>query len=682
VKLTRHASRFTFHVLRFALLILLPAPTPIHAAQATVAVTGRVANGTPGGAVPAGEPVTLHVFAAIEEIGTYTTTLAAGGAFLFDNLALVGGERLIARVVYRDVGYTSEVAVFEPGQREIPLSVTVYDTTDDPGAVQVAQLHIFVDAAGGRLWVAEHYQVGNAGKRTYTGALPFTLPQNTLGLRFDGGALGERYQEQESGFADTHPVPPGLVTSEVYFSYELPYHAGMSVARDFRLPVASAALVVTGEGITLEGAQLTPEGSLDTDAGPALVYSAGPLAAGETLAFSVGEAARKRGSGGAGEIVVGIAALIVAAGLIYLLWRPPDPGPVPARMRPLVQAIAALDARALSKQAYRREREKLTRQIEAAREQTAPPPMVGEVRWGEIFEAADEPKPADGRRFYGVSTLPNVTPQGVLDGDVVKLNPALITITDGLVEQLAPQVLQGRVRAQVELLLAQGKVRTFHVDVNCADYGGFGPRRPEVNTAVFTPEFLARLNAHVQTQGAFLNLHLLTDRPHVRLRRFADIPLGAVCFQLDAVREPAALAALVRQIADLGACASPVVETVGTANRQPLSIEAAFALLEPVLPEVGMLTFQAAGTAARSSREGGGVDHVAPHIARVRRTFAGPIQIQGGITTRTIGEAVKLGAEFLVCGTQIFLHPDGLTPPEVVDRLLAEAARALVDADD
>jgi pentose-5-phosphate-3-epimerase len=635
------------------------------AAQETVTITGRVTNGTPGGTVPAGTPVTLHVFTAIEETGTYTTTVAADGDFRFDGLTLVGEERLIARVVYRDVDYTSEVATFEPGQREIHLSVTIYDTADDPGAVQIAQLHVFVDVEEDRLWVAEHYQIGNAGQRTYVGALPFTLPEGALNLRLDGGALGERYLEWAGAFADTRPILPGPVTSEVYFSYELPYQRGMAIAREFHVPVASAALVVTDEGISLEGAALTPEGSIDTDMGPARVYTTGPLVAGEPLAFSLGETVQEqgKGKGRAVEITAGVAALVVAAGLVYLLWRSPVPGPLPVRVRPLVQAIAALDARALSEQAYHQERERLVHQIQAVL-------------------AESEPGPTDGRRFYSVSSLPNATRQGILDGDVVKLNPALITITDGLVGQMAPEVLHGRVRSQVELLLNQGKIRTFHVDVNFEDYGGFGPQRPNVNTAVFTPEFLAQLNTRVQAQGAFLNLHLLTDQPHIRLREFEDIPLGAVCFQLDAVQEPAALEALVHQIAAMDACASPVIETVGATNRPPPSVEAVFALLEPVLPEIGMLTFQAAGTAARSSQGGGRFDRVAPYIARIRRAFAGTIQIQGGITTETIGEAVKLEAEFLVCGTQIFCNAEGLTPPEVVDRLLAETARALTDVDD
>jgi pentose-5-phosphate-3-epimerase len=285
----------------------------------------------------------------------------------------------------------------------------------------------------------------------------------------------------------------------------------------------------------------------------------------------------------------------------------------------------------------------------------------------------------DRQRFYSARTLPAFTRQDVLDGNVVRLNPALITIIDGLVKKLPPETLQERVLVQVELLLRHGKIHTFHVDVNFEDYGGFGARRPDINTTIFTPDFLARLDECVQSSGAFLNLHLLTDRPQDHLREFEAVPLGAVCFQLDAVQEPTVLWALVHQIVEMGACASPVIETVGTENRPPLSVEVAFALLEPILPSVGMLTFQASGTATRSRHGEGRFDRVAPYIARARRAFDGTFQIQGGITTETIGEAVRLGAEFLVCGTQIFCSAQGHTPPGVVDHLLIEAASVLVN---
>jgi pentose-5-phosphate-3-epimerase len=106
-------------------------------------------------------------------------------------------------------------------------------------------------------------------------------------------------------------------------------------------------------------------------------------------------------------------------------------------------------------------------------------------------------------------------------------------------------------------------------------------------------------------------------------------------------------------------------------------------MLRPVLPRIGMLTIQAAGTASRSNSAQGTFAHeaVQSYMTPLRERYDGTLQIQGGVKTQTIGEVVKLGAEFLVCGTEIFRHPDGHTPPEVVNGMLRQAATALAGAD-
>jgi len=280
--------------------------------------------------------------------------------------------------------------------------------------------------------------------------------------------------------------------------------------------------------------------------------------------------------------------------------------------------------------------------------------------------------------FYGTSSLRSFTRQDVLEGRVIKINPALITITDGLVDTTPPEILQRKVRDHVIQLLRH-KLRTFHVDVNFEDYSGFGSQRPRINTAVFTPSFLESLNDAVRSYNGFLNLHLLTDFPQRHLRQFEHIGLGAICFQLDVVSGSEELEAIIQQILDMGACASPVIETVGSENLTPQPIGEVFTLLKPALPSVGMLTFQAAGTASRSNVSAGTFDkeHVGSYVEYVKESFTGTIQLQGGITTSTIGEAVRMGAEFLVSGTQIFHNQEGLTAPEVIDVMLMEASRAL-----
>ncbi len=280
--------------------------------------------------------------------------------------------------------------------------------------------------------------------------------------------------------------------------------------------------------------------------------------------------------------------------------------------------------------------------------------------------------------FYSTSSPVSFTEHDVLEGRVIKLNPALITITDGLVQTTSPKILQQRVRDQVTQLLRH-KIRTFHVDINFEDYRGFGSNRPEINTSVFTPSFLENLNEVVRSYSGFLNLHLLTDFPRRHLRRFEDIQLGAICFQLDAISSSEELEGLCQRIIDIGACASPVIETVGSENLIPKPLEEVFLFLKQVLPEIGMLTFQASGTASRSKVPAGifNKERVEPFVERFKESFTGTIQLQGGITISTIREAVRMGAEFLVSGTQIFHNQHGLTAPQVIDMMLMEASKAL-----
>jgi pentose-5-phosphate-3-epimerase len=281
----------------------------------------------------------------------------------------------------------------------------------------------------------------------------------------------------------------------------------------------------------------------------------------------------------------------------------------------------------------------------------------------------------NGQEFYSSSVLAQpFTREDVLAGRVIRISPALITITDGRMGTTPPDDLRREVCQHVNHLLDHG-VRSFHIDINFDDYSGFGSSGPDHNAALFTPDFVQRITQMAQERGGFITLHLLTDHPAEHLRDFESIPLGAICFQLDALQDADQLTALIRQILDLGACASPVIETVGTDHLLPRSPIEVRALLDPALPQIGMLTFQAAGTAARSNLAAGvfARDQVAAYSDCLRPGFSGTIQIQGGITADTASVAVALGAEFLVAGTQLF--GGDLAPSQVIDLMLQAAAR-------
>jgi pentose-5-phosphate-3-epimerase len=285
-----------------------------------------------------------------------------------------------------------------------------------------------------------------------------------------------------------------------------------------------------------------------------------------------------------------------------------------------------------------------------------------------------------GQQFYSVSSLKSYTKQDILEGRVIKVNPALVTIIDGFVGKINPSQLQERILNTVAGLV-QGKVQTFHVDINFEDYGGFGNIGPETNTAVFTPSFLSSLNDLVRANNRFLNPHLLTSRPKDHLSQYGDIEFGAVCFQLDAIQNPRYLNELIDMILGMGACASPVIETVGSENLKPKSKEEVLEFVQPFFDKIGMLTFQMEKTASRSTGPPSMPDRneVEDYVRFIKRDFGGTIQMQGGITTATISKAIRLGAEFLVCGTQIFRNKEGQTPERVIQEMLLEATKILLD---
>jgi pentose-5-phosphate-3-epimerase len=288
-----------------------------------------------------------------------------------------------------------------------------------------------------------------------------------------------------------------------------------------------------------------------------------------------------------------------------------------------------------------------------------------------------------GQSFYSNPYSGTFTREDVLKGEVIKINPALITVSDGFVDKVTSAELQKQVLEQVSQLLAH-KIRTFHVDVNYEDYSDFGASNPDLNRAIFSPRYLQTLNHFVQAKGAHLNLHLLTDFPQLHIVEYENVGAGAVCFQLDSIPDSHVLGELITSIHRMGACASPVIETVGSENLKPREKEAVLALLEPVLAQVGMLTFQAAGTASRSDRQAGrfAFEQASSYVAFMKRAFRGTVQLQGGITTETIGEAVRLGTEFIVCGSEIFRNRDGRSPVVVIDRLLQRAAEVFEEQAD
>jgi hypothetical protein len=344
-------------------------------------VVGRVTNGTADAQVPEGLVITLHIFSGMESTDTYSTTVAANSGFRFSDVALEEGQTLVARTVHNGVTYVSEFVTLEQDQGEVQVPITIYEATESPVNIAIAQLHVFVDQVGDQLEVTQYCLISNMGDRTYAGqgglasgartTWSATLPEGADILEFESGELGGRFIPLDQGFADTRPILPGTASLEASFTYSLGYSEGRELAHAFDVPVDGVVLVLPEGDLALNGDQLSPEESLDTQMGQAFSYTAGPFGRGEPLTFAVvpravaGSAAQpdERPTG----LVLGIVALAAAGVAVYWMWGVPAPQPMPPQVRLQIETIAALDrdyeAGRIPEKQYREERTSLKRHL-------------------------------------------------------------------------------------------------------------------------------------------------------------------------------------------------------------------------------------------------------------------------------------------------------------------------------
>lgn len=218
-----------------------------------------------------------------------------------------------------------------------------------PDGARIDQAHLFVAPGETEIVIAEYHLLGNTAESETTGTVRFSLPAGATSLVFEGAGEAD-FLIDEAGFTDPRPIPPGEATSDVGFSYALPFVAGQAIARVYDMPVDALAIVLSGEDFELAGAGLTLAGMQETPMGGARVYSAGPLAAGEPLVFTLVPIETVPPTppdqrDPAQELIVGLAALALAGFVAYYLWQPVRVPPMPAGARPLITDIAALDAR-------------------------------------------------------------------------------------------------------------------------------------------------------------------------------------------------------------------------------------------------------------------------------------------------------------------------------------------------
>lgn len=228
-----------------AFLLAALAPAMLHAQPAGgAALSGTLVNGTDGGDTPGGVAVLLHIFgAAAGAVDTYETITDADGTFRFDDAPVpdAGGSAAVV-AVYGGTRYSRTVVAAD---FDSPITLTVYEPTQDVGVVSTAEQSIIiagVDRADRRIAALQLFTLENRSDTTLVpdlsappmlgqfSFLRFSLPPEASGLDVSTDLVGGEVIPVGTGFAITAPVPPGRHT--VSFTYAVPYAADTLAWRD------------------------------------------------------------------------------------------------------------------------------------------------------------------------------------------------------------------------------------------------------------------------------------------------------------------------------------------------------------------------------------------------------------------------------------------------------------------
>jgi len=392
----------------FIALLLLVSPMAL-AQGSTVTVSGTLINQTTGEPAPAGIPLMLHTFDNDQMSGMINGVTTGNGSFVFEDIDAPANRLFEVMATVGKTSYFSDVAATPADGSALELPVTYFDATTDISGLHVSQMHMVVDFfSPSLLQIAEIYIISNDADKTIedavelpdgnTAAVEFALPKGAVNLSFDQGALGERFFQTDTGFADTFGVQPGAETSQVIVRYYLPYQEGITVDHPLSYPTDNVNVLLPKLGVSLAGDKFELDSTREMGDGRMVdIYNSADVSGKTQFAFRLnGVPQLGQNTGSSGDVAVpgpvsgpnirtiglGIllaGALVLAAGIWWWKRNPvmeeePAAGiPVPAHLpdnseeQEIVQALLGLDealeAGAISPADYDHERETLRAEL-------------------------------------------------------------------------------------------------------------------------------------------------------------------------------------------------------------------------------------------------------------------------------------------------------------------------------
>ena len=225
-------------------------------------LTVHIDNGTAGGHVEQGTPVTVNFYQDEELIRQESSETDSDGNCIIKDLPKGTDIIAMAQARHGDMAFSSSPLQLIPDKQLYELSVHVFDVDYDNSHIRIGMHHLIITKSANGIHVAEYIQLINDSDRAILSnkkdaknrprVIEIALPKNFKSLSFSSYFHPEAVVETPTGFCDTMAIPPG--SYHAVFSYDIPVKSGsMEFEKPITLPTDKLMVFIQVPTVTVTG---------------------------------------------------------------------------------------------------------------------------------------------------------------------------------------------------------------------------------------------------------------------------------------------------------------------------------------------------------------------------------------------------------------------------------------------
>jgi len=262
----------------------------------------HIDNGTEGGSVAEGTPVTVDFYHGDHRVKQVSVETDSEGNCMITGIPAGNDIVAVAQARHSAMAFSSAPLSLVPGQKRHHLSFQVFDVTNENDLIRVGTHHLIVKSSGNNLHVTEYIQLLNDSDRAILSdvtdnegrpkVIEMSLPESFKGLSFSSYFHPGAVVQTPGGFYDTMAIPPG--SYHAVFSYDVPLTSDtIEFTKAMMQSTDSLMVFVQAGGVTVTGIG-EPVGQMTLQDGIPADYYTVDVSKGEVLKFKIeGLAIRK-----------------------------------------------------------------------------------------------------------------------------------------------------------------------------------------------------------------------------------------------------------------------------------------------------------------------------------------------------------------------------------------------------